>query len=133
MKEKGMSKQMTIRTLTLVSAGVIRPSIEELKAREREDRYPRATLFSEVLDSDLLDAAFIRNVRGVRGRLYRRLPMSGAQVLEAFILRRRYDAVISWAEHLGLPFAMLLKLTGRRVPHVAIWSWISKRKKAEIL
>ena len=65
--------------------------------------------------------------------LYRRVPNNIAQVLEAYRVRKQYDAIISWAEHLGLPFAALLKATFSRTPHVAIWSWISKKKKADIL
>ncbi len=122
-----------LATLALVAAATTRPPVEELRKIELEDRYPRATLFSEVLNADLLDATFVRHVGGIRGMLYRHIPMSMAQILEGYILRHRYDAVICWAEHLGLPFALLLKLTGSRVPHVAIWSWISKRKKAELL
>jgi glycosyltransferase involved in cell wall biosynthesis len=56
-----------------------------------------------------------------------------AQIAEAMVIKGRYDAVITWAELLGLPFAALLKLTGVRIPHVTISSWISKRKKAEVL
>jgi glycosyltransferase involved in cell wall biosynthesis len=99
---------------------------------EAADLYPRATLYGTVLNSDILDTRFIQNA-GHRSHLYKVLPTAVSQLLEAFLIKRRYDAIISWAEHLGLSFALLLKLTNSQVPHITIWSWISKRKKAEIL
>lgn len=60
--------------------------------------------------------------------------MWAAQTLEAFRVRHRYDVVFSW--HAGpvvLSLALLLKLTRSRVPMVAIFSWISRPKKAWFL
>jgi glycosyltransferase involved in cell wall biosynthesis len=121
-----------MKTLTLVTASSTRPERSELLRMEAADLYPRATLYGDVLNSDILDTRFIQNA-GHRSHLYRVLPTAASQLLEAFLIKRRYDAIISWAEHLGLSFALLLKLTNSQVPHITIWSWISKRKKAEIL
>jgi len=93
----------------------------------------RVSLYGDMLNSDLLDERFLDRVPRIRRLLYKPLPGPVSQVLEAFLVKERYDAVISWSEHLGLPFAMLLKLTRSRVPHVAIFSWISKPKKAILL
>jgi glycosyltransferase involved in cell wall biosynthesis len=121
-----------MRTLTLVSASSTRPERSELLRMESADLYPRATLYGDVLNSDILDTRFIQSARN-RNLLYKVLPTAASQLLEAFLIKRKYDAIISWAEHLGLFFACLLKLTNSQMPHITIWSWISKRKKAEIL
>ncbi|MGA9362884.1 MAG: glycosyltransferase family 4 protein [Bacteroidota bacterium] len=122
-----------MKTITLVSMGKRLPEWSELHRLEAADEFIRASLFGDTLNTDLLDERFMENVPRLRHLLYKSLPNSVSQVLEAFLVRGDYDAVISWAEHLGLPFAMLLKLTGSHVPHIAIFSWISKPKKAGML
>jgi glycosyltransferase involved in cell wall biosynthesis len=81
----------------------------------------------------LLDERYLAKAPAWRQPLYRKLPINIAQVLEAYRVRNQYDAIISWAENLGLPFAALLKATFSHTPHIAIWSWISKKKKADVL
>ncbi|MBI4547783.1 MAG: glycosyltransferase family 4 protein [Ignavibacteriae bacterium] len=119
-----------MKILTIVSAGLGRPDRAELTLMERSDEYPRVSLYERILESDMLDEKFMQNVPRVRRALYRFLPMVLAQVIEAYLIRKRYDAVITWAERLGLPFALILKITGSKTPHLMLSSWISKRKKA---
>jgi glycosyltransferase involved in cell wall biosynthesis len=84
--------------------------------------------------SDVIDLLDVERADGVRGALYRRLPPGLALALLAYHRRGRYDAVVSWAELYGLPFAGLLKASGdRSTPHVALFSWISSPKKAALL
>ena len=122
-----------MRTLTLVTTGFRRPGNAELRHLEREDKHPRTFLYAEMLNSDILDEAFLEQVPRFRKMIYRPLPILMRQILEAYVLRNRYDAVISWSEKHGLLFALLLKITFARVPHVALFSWISKPKKALLL
>src|SRR5947209_1425365 len=122
-----------MKTLTLVYGGIDKPPLAELERREAADECPRVTLYEKQLNSDMLDERHVASVAGLRGRLYRHLPTGVAQALEAYSRRNRYDAVVCWAEHLGLPFAALLKATGARTPHVALFSWISTPKKAALL
>jgi glycosyltransferase involved in cell wall biosynthesis len=122
-----------MKTLTLVRSGIGRPDLPTMIAMEETDLYPRASLFQRVLNSDILDEAYLARLSGWKGWITKRVPIMPAQLLEALIVHNRYDAIISWAEHLGLPFALLQKITRSRTPHVAIWSWISKPKKAEFL
>ena len=61
------------------------------------------------------------------------MPIGLAQALEAFSRRKRYDAIVSWGERFGLPLSAILKATGSRTPHVALFSWISTPKKAAVL
>ena len=121
-----------MRTLTLVENGLPQDSAE-LRRLEAEDQAPRMLLYRDALGSDMLDGAYLRRAPALRAALYRGLPTPVAQVLEAYAVKSRYDAVISWADRLGLPFAGLLKATGVQFPHVAILLWISRPKKARLL
>jgi glycosyltransferase involved in cell wall biosynthesis len=121
------------KTLTLVSPNIAQPDRSALIKLEEEDKHPRASLFATRLNSDLLDERFLAQAPPFLRTCYGRLPVKVSQVCEAYRVRNRYGAVISWAEDLGLLFAGMLKGTCARTPHVAIWSWISRRKKAEIL
>ncbi len=122
-----------MKCLTIVSSHLRRPDPAVLSEMEAQDRHPRALLFQRTLNSDMLDERFLERVPRFRRFFYRRMPILLAQVIEAFIIRNNYDVVISWAARLGYPFALLLKLTGSRVPHITLNSWISKRKKAFFL
>lgn len=110
-----------------------RLSRDELERREASDLWPRTLLFERTLNTDMLNERFLEFVPSYRKLFYRKMPIHVAQVAEAFFIRNRYDAIISWAEILGLPFAALMKVTGTRKPHIGIFSWISKSKKAIIL
>lgn len=121
-----------MKTLTMVRGGG-RPSMAELERLEASDGWPRVTLYEKELRSDMIDRSEVERCPGVRGFVYRRLPSGVALALLAYRRRRGYDAVISWAEAYGLPFAALLKATGARVPHVALFSWLSAAKKAAVL
>ncbi len=123
-----------MKVITLVTSTNTRPERDILKKMEREDQHPRATLFADTLNSDLLDLRFLEFVTPkYRQNIYKLLPPALTQVIEAYLHRNNYDAIVSWAEQLGLPLAFLLKITRQRVPHIAIWSWISKPKKALLL
>ena len=123
-----------MKILTLVSSGLNRPSPERAVVLEKNDEIPRITLYQRYLESDMLDQRFMATrVPGWRKLLYRFVPNPLDQVIEAWFVKKKYDVVITWAERLGLPFALLLKLTGSRIPHVTLSSWISGGKKASML
>lgn len=123
-----------MKILTIVTSGRNHPPPDELRTLEEEDRYPRVSLYQRYVESDLLDERYMRDrVPGWRQMAYRLVPSPLDQVLEAYIVRNRYDAVVTWAEGLGLPFALLLKFTGRRFPHVTLSSWMSGRPKPLLL
>jgi glycosyltransferase involved in cell wall biosynthesis len=122
-----------MKTLTVVYGGLGRPPLAELERREAADECPRVTLYEKQLNSDMLDDRDIAGMPGPRGRFYRRLPAGVAQALEALSRRNQYDAVVSWGERFGIPLAALLKATGARTPHVALFSWISTPRKAALL
>jgi glycosyltransferase involved in cell wall biosynthesis len=122
-----------MKTLTLVYGGLGQPPQAELERLIAADAWPRVTLYEKQLGSDMLDERYLASIPGARGRLYRRLPAGVAQALAAFSRRNQYDAVVSWGERFGLPLAAVLKATGARTPHVALFSWISTPKKAALL
>ena len=120
-----------MRVLTLVRGKI--PDRSEQLRLEISDRSPRISLYARELNSDLLNESSLALATLPRRVLYSFLPNSVSVPLEAFFLRGKYDAVVSWAEPYGLIFALLLKLSGSRFPHVALFSWISKAKKASLL
>lgn len=122
-----------MKTLTLVDRNFSRPDEVLLREMERTDVYPRSTYFGDELGTDLLNDLYLSQAPAYRRSLYARLPGPLAQVTEAFVVRSRYDAVISWTEKLGMPFAAALKSSHTSMPHVGIFSWISKPRQAKWL
>jgi glycosyltransferase involved in cell wall biosynthesis len=122
-----------MKTLTLVDGNLSRPDEALLREMERTDAHPRSTYFGDELCTDLLNNLYLAEAPAYRRVLYRRIPGPLAQVTEAFAVRKRYDAVISWTEKLGMPFAAALKATHTSMPHVGIFSWISKPRQARWL
>ena len=122
-----------MRTLTLAHGGLERPPLAELERLEAANESPRITFYEKQLNSDMLDDRYFASVGSARRALWGRAPEGIGHTLEAFAMRHRYDAVISWGERFGLPMAALLKATGARTPHVALFSWISTPRKAAVL
>lgn len=122
-----------LKTLSLISAGLYNSRPAELARLEAMDELPRITLYEKVLNSDMLNDVYLDRIPLWRRIVYRMLPMHLAQLLEALIVRKKYDAVISWSEQFSIPFSFLLKFTRSRVPHVAICYRISSPKKAQLL
>ena len=122
-----------MKVLALVDARIRKPDIHELMRLEEADQSPRVTLFQRGLNADLLDQEFLSKVPKIRRMLYAVLPIRARQLIEALIVKSKYDAIISWGEHLGLPLALLLLLGRNTVPHIGIFTWISKPKKAFVL
>ncbi len=119
----------SLRILTLVTAGL--PEIDI--AKEEADETPRYSLYERALGTDILNERYLSRTKSWRRMLYRHLPFAASQIIEAYLQRKNYDLVISWAERPALLFAAALKFTGSRVPHVALMSWISRPKKARAL
>ncbi len=131
-----MGKRMIdhqIKTLILVAGGLGRFDKARLKELESNDQYPRVTFFADALNADELDEKFLQRSPWWRRFFYTLLPVTVSQVIEAFIIKKKYDAVISWAEKLSLPLALLTKITLSRIPHIAIFCWPAKGKKRVLL
>ncbi|RCK77762.1 MAG: glycosyl transferase group 1 [Ignavibacteriae bacterium] len=122
-----------MKILTLISSGLNRPDINKLLQEEAADRMPRISLYQRELNSDMLDERFLQTIPKWRKIIYKFLPIVLQQVIEAYIICHKYDLVVTWAERLAYPFAFLLKITNRRVPHITLNSWISNPKKSKFL
>ncbi len=116
------------KILTMVGAGLpTRPSIED----EKNDKSIRFSLYERTLNSDMLNEQMMAQAPPAWRRwIYKRLPYAVSQVIEAYIIRRRYDVIVSWGERVGLLFALMLKITHKRFPHIAMMYSISKPKTA---
>lgn len=122
-----------MKTLTLVAAGQKRRDPLEAARLEASDLAPRATLFEKELNADLLNEDYLARTPRSRRWIYRLLPAQLGIFLEALIVKRKYDAVVSWPEQLGIPFGILLKMFRSRVPHVSLIFWISTPRKGRLL
>jgi glycosyltransferase involved in cell wall biosynthesis len=122
-----------IKTLFLVTAGHGNPDRKELERLENTDQYPRASFFNKALNTHILDETTLRNVSGWRYFLLKALPSAISKSVGAFLVKGNYDAVISWGERIGIPFALVLKLTRSKTPHISLFSWISSGKKGVAL
>jgi len=122
-----------MKVLTIVSTDLGKPAADKLRSLEAEGLYPRLTLFETVLNSDLLDEQYLQNISPRRRLWSAGIPSNTAQIVEAYLVRNKYDAIVSWGETFGLPLAALFQWSGVNVPHVSIFSWISKPGKARVL
>ena len=122
-----------MKNLTLIAPWILMLPYAERLRKEENDECPRGTTFERVVNTDMMDGGFNASVPRWRRAFYRFIPPSFALPIEAYIVRRRYRVVISWTDMNALIFALLLKMTGRRKPHVALMFWISKPAKARLL
>ncbi len=118
------------RTLVTVS-GTIAPTT---RADIDAGRRPRADYYelAAAMGADLLDYETAGRLTGPVGRLVGKL--AGESALLAWVCwrnRRRYDTILTDGEQVGLPYALLCKLTPRRkLPnHVMIVHIMSVRAK----
>jgi glycosyltransferase involved in cell wall biosynthesis len=114
--------------------GYGRPPREELRRLEAQDRFPRVTYFEDAVGADMLDEEFFASRSGLPAQsILSPMPLAPRTIATAYLLRHRYQAIISWNVRLGLALAGLLKATGTRVPHIGMFSWISRSPKAWLL
>lgn len=120
---------MTNQVLLTVSGSIPAGLAERIARGER----PRADYLelARGLGADLLDYEGARKVAGAAGWLLERI--GGPDLVLAFAcfrLRRRYRAILTDGEQIGLPLAALLKLAGGPRPrHLMIVHIISVPKK----
>lgn len=129
----GKPKAEKKKILTVVTTGLGRPHNDELRKLEEADLYPRALLYEEMLNSDMLDERYLAQLSFFKRAVYAMLPQATAQIIEAFLVRKKYAAVVTWSGRLSLPYASLLKIFRSRHPHIAMVTWISRPKKAIFL
>jgi glycosyltransferase involved in cell wall biosynthesis len=122
-----------MKTLLIVTTGLPQLELSELLRREAADEFPRVTLFETVLNADIVNERFLQRIPNWRKLLFRFLPASVSQVLEAYYNRNNYEVIISWSERRAFLFALLLKLTRSKTKHIGLFYWISKPKQSLLL
>ncbi|HUN65093.1 MAG TPA: glycosyltransferase family 4 protein [Bacteroidota bacterium] len=122
-----------MKTLMLISGGLGRPSAEETDRLAAADQFPRVRLFEQVLNTDLLPPEALGSAPRLFRMVYRYLPEAAAQALEAFRIRNRYDAILTWSERRAFAFALIKKITRVKIPHIPLLYWMSKQKQAPLL
>ena len=118
-----------MKTLTLLTTGLEKPDVR----LEEADLCPRASLYERELGTDMGYEDMLLKAPPFRRFCYRFMPIVFAQCVETYLIRKKYDVIISWSDPHALMFASILKFTGSWMPHVAMMFWISKPKKAKIL
>jgi glycosyltransferase involved in cell wall biosynthesis len=120
----------TRRVLVTVS-GAIPADIAELVRAGVRPR-PDYLELAAALDGDVVDVPEARRRAGRLGALIQRV--GGSDLLLAWVCfrqRRRYDAVFTDGEQVGLPLALLCRLTARpRFAHVMVVHILSPKKKS---
>lgn len=81
----------------------------------------------------VVDATYLRERGHPAARAVARVSLPAAQIVEAFLRRRRYRRVIALSERIGLPLALLYKLTRSRRDLVLVADWVTPWKKAVFL
>src|SRR4051794_36823496 len=86
------------------------------------------TAIAQRLNADLLDWSAARRTPLLR-LLCSLLGLAVVQALLAFLRRDAYDVLLTDGEHIGIPLALLLKLTRARTKHVTIGHRLSTPRK----
>src|SRR4051794_20329648 len=104
------------RVLVMVPAWRGQPTRAELERQAAAGERPRSDYveLARALDADVMDMQYMTERAGPGARLVGRAGLVTAQVVEAFLRQRRYDRIVARADRLGLPLALLFKLSGGR-------------------
>lgn len=93
---------------------------------ERDNLIPRVSFLESAITAQILDERYLYfTPPAVRKWLYRLMPVSASQLIEALFMIRYYDVVVSHSEKAGLPLALAMQLLRIRKPHVIIISRIT--------
>ena len=123
-----------MKTLLLIPS-VAKTGLDAAVAAGRHPRMDYHALADALTDSqgeraDILDYAAVDADRSWPVRLLRRCAgRDAALAFLGFSRRRDYDALFSNGENVGIPLALLLKMTPRRPGHVTIGHRLSTGKK----
>jgi glycosyltransferase involved in cell wall biosynthesis len=119
------------RRVLLTVSGVVPDDVAAAVAAGTRPR-PDYVELAAAMDADVVDVNEARRRAGRWGRWIERF--AGRNALLAFVCyreRHRYDAVFTDGEQVGLPLALLCRLTvSRPFPHVMIVHILSPKKKA---
>ena len=125
---------MPIRQILLTVSGQIPPAIEEDIAAQRRPRADFLEL-ARRLEADLMDYGKARERTGVIGRALEKLVSPNLMLAYAcWLSRKQYRVIVTDGEQVGLPLAILSKVSrGRRPHHIMITHVISAAKKVLLI
>jgi glycosyltransferase involved in cell wall biosynthesis len=124
------------RSAILVTSPPGQLTCAELARQAAADERPRKDYveLAARLDADVIDSHWMsERAYPVARAVSARIGMSAGQVLESFLRRSQYRDVLAWADRLGLPLALLLKLTRSKRDLALVSVWLSRSKKAVFL
>ena len=101
---------------------------------ERAGSIPRWSDFERAFGTQSVDLKLVEQSPWFRRAVYAFLPRLMGLAIEAYVRSQDYDVVVTaWSEHLSLYFALVQRVFGQRVPHVATFYWFSKRNVAFLM
>jgi glycosyltransferase involved in cell wall biosynthesis len=124
------------RSLVMVPAWTGQATRDELDRQAASGLRPRSDYveLARALDADVMDTQYLTERASLLARAVARpAGVVPAQVLDAFLRQRRYRHIVARADRLGLPLALLFKLSGGRRDLVLISVWLSRPRKAVFL
>src|SRR5688500_12355226 len=119
-----------VKTLLVLPPNHQRLPRSEQRQREAADESPRALLFEDALNADVIDGRYLESLSGFSRVLSKLVPALFVQALEAYRRRHHYDVVVSWDDRFAVVYAFLLLLTRSRSRHVALLTWMAPPRKA---
>ncbi|NJC71277.1 glycosyltransferase family 4 protein [Planosporangium thailandense] len=124
------------RGLLLVPAWRGQQTRAELAGAAEAGERPRSDYveLARALNADIMDMQYMtERATPVARAVARRFGIVPAQVVEAFLRQRGYDHIVARADRLGLPLALLFKVSRGRRNTVLVSAWLSRPKKAVFL
>ena len=123
-----MNAALTVRTLVLADRG--KPPDPELRRLIATDVIPDVVSAEDAIGATCVDDRWFAAMPGLRGWVFRCLPLLLAQALELWLRGAQYDAVLTWSDWPSIVTAGVMFFWRGRPAHVAILMWPSKPKKA---
>lgn len=119
----------------MVPAWAGQASVEELARQALAGLRPRTDYveLARELDADVLDMEYMRQRACRPAKALARKALVPAQVLEAYLRQHQCTHVVARADRMGLPLALLNKVTRQRRDVVLVSVWLSVPKKAVFL
>jgi glycosyltransferase involved in cell wall biosynthesis len=115
-----------MKTLFIVAKGIYQRPADKLKEMERENRYPRKSMLEDAISADVLSERWLaKEPPAYRRWIYKLLPFGISQLIEALIIQKKYDVILSYVEKAGLPLALVMKYLRMKTPHVLITTRIT--------
>lgn len=123
------------KSLIMVPAWAGQATVEELAHEAHRGQRPRTDYveLAKELDADVVDMDYMQNRSAPVARALAKWAMVPAQVLEVFLRRGGPRNVVARADRMGLPLALLNKVTAGRRDVVLVSVWLSVKKKAVFL